>query len=144
AGGAVARWGLARGEVIKYTNAVWELYFTFWPGPAWSGQPSPNFQFRLICALAAVLRCSSTVQEFFSMTGQSTLRGDQEDAVLIERPFLRSMQVIDISLINGKAERGDVPGNALGAEQNIIGERTDLIELTSGFHREPPMAFHDG
>jgi len=78
------------------------------------------------------------------MTGQSTLRGDQEDAVLIERPFLRPMQVVHTRLVNGKAERGDVLGDALGAEQNIIGERTDLIELTSGFHREPPMAFHDG
>ena len=56
------------------------------------------------------------------MAGKATFRGDQEDAVFIERPFLRAMQVIDIGLIDGEAERGDVPGDALGAEQNIIGD----------------------
>ena len=32
------------------------------------------------------------------------------------------MQVIDIGLIDGEAERGDVLGDALGTEQNIVGD----------------------
>ena len=40
----------------------------------------------------------------------------------LKRPFLRAMQVVDVGLIDGEAERGDVPGDTLGTEQNIIGE----------------------
>src|SRR5262249_23242704 len=61
-------------------------------------------------------------QNLFSVTGESAFRGDQEEAVFIKRPFLRSMQVIDVNLVDGKAESGDVLGDALGAEQNVASE----------------------
>src|SRR5262249_60412443 len=89
-------------------------------------------------------------QNLFSVSGEASFRGDQEEAVFIKRPFLRSMQVIDVNLVDGKAESGDVLGDALGTEQNVasktlrpiiivvVKRRTAVVLLGGWFagHRE--------
>jgi hypothetical protein len=65
---------------------------------------------------------SRAAQELFGVAGEPFSRANQEDAVFTERPFLRSMQVIDVDFIDGEAESGDVLGDALGAEQYIAGD----------------------